>query len=36
MVYYDLSDNPPIQNVYDFDKEDLPIAPDPTVLEHRK
>lgn len=36
MVYYDLSETPPIENTYDFDKEYLPIAPDPTVLENRK
>ncbi len=33
--YYDLSVSPPVQDVYDFDKEDLPVAPDPSVLEHR-
>ena len=33
--YYDLSVNPPVQDVYAFDKEDLPIAPDPSELEHR-
>ena len=36
MVYYDLSETLPIENTYDFDKEDLPVAPDPSVLENRK
>lgn len=36
MVYYDLSETPPIENTFDFDKEDLPVAPDPSVLENRK
>ena len=36
MVYYDLSKTPPVENTYDFDKEDLPVAPDPSELEHRK
>ncbi len=34
--YYDLSLTPPVQDVYDFDKEDLPIAPDPSELENRR
>lgn len=33
--WYNLSVTPPIHNVYDFDKDDLPIAPDPSELEHR-